>query len=156
MFDNDFDEKLSDFLRAQCFISKDVLKIFKWLIEYEQDSLRKIIIKAIKKGIKNDYKDKNIEHILDLNNYLLDFFILLENILYEISSNDFNSDLDRKLLSIIDKFDSNQYNIDDIESSISKVNNDKNVNKSNEQLKSLLCKELLKRWRPAKKEYDNN
>jgi hypothetical protein len=149
MFD---DEKFNNVFKAQCFISKDVIRIFKWLMEYEPEALKKIIIKAINKGIKND-KDLVHQDPATLNNYILDFFIMLENIFYEILTDSMsNSELDKKLLSIIDQFDLNSYNLDDVELSILKVNNDKNLKKSNEQLKSILCKEILKRWKPAKKD----
>lgn len=140
----------------QFVVSYELLQLLRWLLRFEQESLKKLIIKAINSDFQSKNNEKN-SAILDsdleqeIQLAIIDFFTMLEILLYEsMDENKIKSVLHKKLIPAINNVDSNVYNnydIDTLNASIAKVKN--NLNDKN-NVKEVFCKELLKRWKPSK------
>lgn len=138
---------------SQFVMSYEILHLLKWLLENEQESLKKIISKSINNGLINEL---NLEHTSKthedhLQQNIIDFFSLLEILLYEVlNETEFNKLSSRNILPAIDNIDSTIFDNSIIEMSIAKATSMHKLS-SKEDMKTTLCKELLKRWRPDKK-----
>ena len=161
---SDFDNNNSNNSNNQFVISYELLQLFRWILEYEQESLKKIIQKVINSKFKDtintssvnylDYFDSNQE----LQQNVIDFFMALEMLLYEvINENEINNICHKDLIPAINSIDYRVYNNDILNASVAKAKAacSSKVGKSNVSTKKIakdiFCKELLKRWKPSKK-----
>lgn len=138
----------------QFIVSYELLQLFKWLFENEQETLKKIINKALDKGLKDKLLKRNSTNEIDqqdLQHNIVEFFILLETLIYELLSEDqFKKGLERNLIPVIDKVDSKSYDNATFQASVAKATEAWH-NNPNTNTKDVFCKELLKRWKPSKK-----
>lgn len=138
---------------TQFMMSYEILHLLKWLLANEQEALKKIIIKSVNNGLMDEldieHSSKNNEEHLQQN--IIDFFSLLEILFYEVlNESKFNKQSNRNILPMINNIDSTIFDSSAVEMSIAKATSMHKLN-SKEDLKTILCKELLKRWRPDKK-----
>lgn len=136
-------------------ISLELLHLLKWILENEPGILKNIITHALENGLYENIKNK---HSLtaqysseELQNHVVEFFSLLEALLLEsLYEDEAQQTLQRALIPAIKYIDTHTCDQVSIASSIAKATN-AYPQKSKEALKEILCKELLKRWKPHKK-----
>ncbi|MFA6065947.1 MAG: hypothetical protein WC707_02080 [Candidatus Babeliaceae bacterium] len=139
-------------------ISYELLQLLLWLLDHEQESLKKLIYKALGHGLEKKLRmlkghSSTPEHQApqELQQSIIDFFSLLELLMIEtMDEHTFDDVMQRSMLPEIDNIDTHMYESDTIHSSIAKATSAAKNNKG-ESPKDVLYKELLKRWKPAKK-----
>ena len=83
---------------------------------------------------------------------MLDFFAMLEELLIEsLDEQAVENALEKNLMPAIDQIDSSVCDDATVRFSIEKATSKREKNKSPQHLKETLLKELLKRWKPRKK-----
>ncbi len=138
----------------QFVVSYELLLLFRWLLENEEESLKKLINKALHNGFYNEidtiplsYEEESQN---ELQHTLVDFFSLLETLLYELmSENEVKRVMQRSLIPAIDQIDATACDNNAMAISIAKATSAYEANPHADP-KDILCKELLKRWKPAK------
>jgi hypothetical protein len=156
----------SDFNNDEHFVvSYELLKLLQWLLIHEQDALKKLIMSALAQGLKYELSgvpddaattamdQANPESIEDLQENILDFFTLLEVILHEtMTEQHANTHIQKTMIPAINHIDTSTCDMTSVALSVEKATAAV-VNKTGENPKDVLCKELLKRWKPTKKPY---
>jgi len=135
----------------QLVLSYELLQLLEWLIEHEAESLKKIVKRALSKGLSKKLKSRELPNAGVIQGSVIDFLELLEILLFESNHEVSVSDVIRKnLMPAIDHIDTSNFNAATVESSaaIASVKKEKNPSENAEEL---LFKELLKRWKPKKK-----
>lgn len=136
----------------QFVISYELLELFKWLLDHEQEGVKKLVDKALRNGLNNQLhmqytKNPSQE---DLQRNIIDFFMLLETILYEsINEDEVRKIMQRNLLPAIDHIDSRAYDNPTLSATIARATMTAE-NHPERNAKDILCRELLKRWKPKK------
>jgi hypothetical protein len=164
----------SDFNDEHFVVSYELLKLFQWLLVHEQEALKKLVVNALAQGLKYELADshdvsdcnKTItdsatethrehteEEAEDLQEGMVDFFTLLEMILHETMTEDeATAILQRTMIPSIYHIDTNACDSTSVALSVEKATAAVQ-NNTGENPKDVLCKELLKRWKPTKKPY---
>ena len=135
----------------QLVLSYELLQLLEWLIEHEAESLKKIVKRALSKGLSKKLKSRELPNANIIQGNVIDFLELLEILLFESNHEVSVSDVIRKnLMPAIDQIDTSNFNAATVESSaaVASVKKEKNPSENAEEL---LFKELLKRWKPKKK-----
>jgi hypothetical protein len=144
-FDND---------NNQFVVSYELLQLFRWLFEHEQETLKKLMGRALRNGLHEKlYMHLTAEPEItdDLQQSIVDLFALLETLLYElINENEVQKVVQRNLIPALDHIDSTACDITLLTVSAAKATAVLEEN-PHEDPKDILCKELLKRWKPSKK-----
>lgn len=152
----------NDFMDNQQFVvSYELLQLLEWLSQYEHEALKKMIHRAFQHGLGHELtiharktaRDK--EHSGErMKQNVVDFFSLLEILMSEIMQEKETSHvLTKSMISAIDKVDTRMYDPASIERSVAKACSA--PKKTGENPHEVLYKELLKRWKPAKKAFLN-
>ena len=142
----------------QFVVSYELLQLLQWLIDYEQESIKKLITRSLHNGLQNQLNSplrdlRNPHNIEELQQNVVDFFALFEAMMLEIVNEDeVTNVLQRTMLPAIDHIDSSMCDNNTVAVSIAKARSAME-NKTGENPKDVLCKELLKRWKPSKKPY---
>lgn len=136
-------------------ISYELLQLLQWLLENEQESLKKIIHKALGQGLEKKLQTLKSAHHeqngQELQQNIIDFFSLLEILMTEtINEHNFDDIMQRSMIPEIDHIDMHMYESDAVNSSIAKATSAAKSNKG-QNPQEVLYKELLRRWKPAKK-----
>ena len=141
------EQKLAD----QLVLSYELLQLLEWLIENEAESIKKIIKRALSKGLTKKLKSHDAINTNTIQGNVIDFLELMEILLYEANHEVNVSDVIRKnLMPAIDHIDTSNFNAATVESSAAIASTKKEKNPQ-EDAQELLFKELLKRWKPKKK-----
>jgi len=138
-------------------VSYELLQILQWFLEHEQEALKDLLAYALSNGLQGELERvariKNNQHDLHpLKGSIVDFFSLIEALVYEIKhEQDTQQVTQRALVPMIDKIDrAHCADQSAMKISIAKATAAaQNIRGSNP--KEVLCKELLKRWKPSKK-----
>ena len=136
----------------QLVLSYELLQLLEWLMEHEADSLKRIIKRALSKGLDKELKRRPESYQShELQGNIIDFLELLEILLVESGHETSVDNVVRKnLLPAIDQIDTASFGSGLLESSATIATTKKEKNpQANAQ--ELLFKELLKRWKPKKK-----
>ena len=141
----------------QIVLSYELLQLMDWLMQYEAEGLKKLISKAFKRGLS-----RNFNRTVDSQNLsalssdtVANFISLLELLLVETGAEQASqSSLNRDLLPELDHIDLSSCHYSVIQSSAESAFSKKEKNPS-ENTQELLYKELLKRWKPHKKQPEN-
>jgi len=147
--------ELEQDIHTQFVLSYELLCLLRWLTDHNEEKLKKIVKKAINsegllKEIKqlDNHQPNNAE---DVQHSIIDFFGMLESILLETLNEQVDKHArEQNLMPAIDQIDAAV--CDDatvrfsLEKTASKIDNNPNIN-----AKEQLFKELLKRWKPHKK-----
>ncbi len=149
-------KKISNFDENQLVISHELLQLLAWLCEKEQESLKKLVTKAMTHGLSDrihsipkNLTDHDFEH---LQQNITDFFGLLEILLVEVGQEDeVKSIVERGLLPALDQIDTSICDKNTVALSVAKATALGHKNQSKEFAKQTLFKEILKRWKPVKK-----
>lgn len=136
----------------QFVISPELLELFKWLLEYEQDALKKLIDKSLRHGLHNQlYSQFGKQQCAEeLQRNIIDFFVIMETILYEsMHEDEGRKAVQRTLLPAIDRIDAKAYDNSTLNTTIARATVTAE-NHPERNPKEILCKELLRRWKPKK------
>lgn len=139
----------------QFYISQELLCLLQWMIEHNTGTLKKIIIKALASGLKNEIqKTEQFSEMLvseDVQYSIIEFFGTLETLLLEtINEQAVQKVLESNLMPAIDHIDTTMCSDATVRSSIEKATH-KIEDNPKENPQDLLLKELLKQWKPNKK-----
>jgi hypothetical protein len=143
-FDND---------NNQFVVSHELLELFRWLFEHEQEHLKKLISRALRDGFHQQlqHKSEGYDTPEELQQSVVDFFALLETLLYElVNETEVQKVIQRNLLPALDHIDSTVCDDNIVAMSAAKVTSMLEDDPLQDP-KTALCKELLKRWKPSKK-----
>ena len=141
---------------TQFVLSYELLALLRWLVEHDAEKLKKLIVKALASGLKDDVlrarQGRTEEQTLDeIQHGILDFFGLLEVLLHEaMSESAVQTAMQKNLMPAIEQIDSAICDDATLRSSLEKVTSKIELN-PDENAKELLFKELLKRWKPQNK-----
>ena len=140
----------------QFVLSYELICLLQWLMEHDAGKLKTIITKALSSGLKNQIQKEstlveNPTDLEDIQESIIDFFGMLEALLLEsINELAVKKALEKNLLPSIDKIDSTICDNATVQFSVEKATSDIDRNPQ-ENPKELLFKELLRRWKPNKK-----
>lgn len=136
----------------QFVVSSELLKLLEWLIDYEHEGLKKLIKRAVEQGlIKPNMPKQQAHEPEEIQQNIVEFFTLLDILLQEtIQEQSTQELLERSLIPAINCFDKTMYDSTTMATSIAKAAAVVDKSKG-ETPKEVLCKELLKRWKPHKK-----
>lgn len=72
-------------LEQQFVVSKELIQLLKWLVEHEPDNMKKVVQQALEDGLQDDIQSEDRDASNeDMQQSIVDFFSLIENILYEV------------------------------------------------------------------------
>ena len=139
----------------QFVVSYELLALLHWLIEHEADKLKKIISKTYRAGLHNEiHKIDSIsptQPTNEIQSTIIEFFSLLEALLLEsINEKAVQKVVEKNLMPTIDQIDSSVCDSAMVRFSIEKATSTMDLNPK-EDPQDVLYKELLKRWKPSKK-----
>ena len=139
------------FDRYQFVISSELLQLLEWLIDHEQENLKKLIKRAVQQDFIT-YKNGHVQNRSDdLQQSIIDFFILVDMLLHDALHEDEAQDaLQRALIPALNHLDKNMYDSQSVETSIAKARAAATDPRGKDP-KEILFKELLRRWKPSKK-----
>lgn len=140
---------------TQCELSYELLYLLKWLVEHESSALKKLVQRAVARGLKNQCNqhdsplsttaDAQAQHsiieLLDLLDYFLEDALAQENMRQAQVQN---------LIPAINKIDSEAYDSTTMRYSIDKATTQIEQHPE-ENARNLLFKEILKNWKPHKR-----
>jgi len=139
----------------QFVISYELVALLRWLIEYDIDKFKKIITKSYSAGLKDDiHRIQNKQEevtIEDIHFTILEFLSMLDSLIHDtISEKVTQRAVEKNLMPTIEHIDSTICDDATVRSSIERAtaNSDKHPH---ENPRTVLYKELLKRWKPNKK-----
>lgn len=149
MFDHD------DFFSAgQFVISYELIALLNWFIAHEDKVLTKLVRRAVQDGIK--YSVHNEPHLSHTElsqkaqQTIIDFFTILESHMIDALDKDtVQHAIAKNLLPAIDQIDTTACDPLAMRKSIEKATHAHEA-QTQEQAKELLCKELLRHWKPTK------
>ncbi len=140
----------------QMNISYELLMLLQWMLEHEQESLKKLIGKALQHGLRQQLEAvttqrERQEAAAELQDSIIDFFMLLETHIGTLMQDDHTQEvIQRNMLPALKQVDARTYAHGVLQTSIAKAEAAFcKTDKGNP--KEILCKELLKRWKPGKK-----
>jgi uncharacterized membrane protein len=143
----------------QFVISYELLALLRWLIEHDTDKLKKIITKAQKTGLHGEItkieNNKESQSLDDIHLTIVEFFGLLESLLIEsMNEKVVEKAIEKNLMPAIDHIDSSICDDATVRFSVEKATSKMDHNPE-EDPQDVLYKELLKRWKPSKKNLIN-
>ncbi len=143
--------------RGHLVLSHNLLKLLQWIVDYESETLKQVVIRAVKQGFPQNYMPENetIElHIADetLQQTVSEFLGLIDTLLAESMQDQSETRfMQRNLIPVLDHIDSAICDEQMVQNSIERANSKLNAH-PNTTLQELVLQELLKQWKPAKKE----
>lgn len=152
-------EEFTDTQHTQFVLSYELLCLFRWLAEHDIDKLQKIISAAVASGLHEDIKkvrssQNNNLALEEMQGGIIDFFSLLESLLLDAIKDTVTKQArQKKIMPAIDHIDSTICDDETVQFSLEKAMAKDGA--STEQTKEVLFKELLKRWKPHKKNLFN-
>lgn len=139
----------------QLELSYELLYLLAWLSHYEVPALKKMIDRAVKQGLKQEYFD--IDPAISDFEFgaaqmsIVDFFAVLEELLIEsINEDNIKKITQANLTPTLEKIDGTAYDTEMVQYSVEKATA-KMAHKPEANPREILLKELLKRWKPQKK-----
>lgn len=142
------------FENSQFVVSYELLQLLQWLIDHEPDAMKNIITVALNNGLDEQISSsisQQQQSNEELQQSVVDFFALLETLMHEaLFEEDRNINQQRSILPEIDHIDIQACDKNTVAMSAAKasaiIENNNQVN-----AKDILCRELLKHWKPYKK-----
>lgn len=139
----------------QFAVSYELLCLLRWLVEHDSDRLKKMVSRAVAKGLNEKiqhiqaYDDQ--EALEDAHDNMIEFFSTLESLLIEtIQEQSVQNNVQKGLIPVIEYIDSTACEDSLVQESIEKVHTQLSC-KSNENVQEVFLKEMLKNWKPVKK-----
>jgi hypothetical protein len=148
----EFQEKSDQFI-----ISHELLCLLRWLMDNDPDRIKKIITRALSRGLREELQ--NLNHTTDTDAIeeaqlnMLEFFGMLESLLAEaLQEQAVQQVIDKGLMPAIDHIDPSACDDNALNYGIEKANAKLQRSTSKEKPQDVLLKEILKQWKPAKKQ----
>ena len=142
-----FDDTTSD---RQVVVSLELVKLIEWILEHENEGLRRLINRAVFKGMISNRPSQDFESLDDMNQYIVDFLAKMESFLDKAVEKQVMKNVQKNdILPAVRYIDTTSCDTSLIEQTLERITN-KLPNPTNESPKELLIKELLKRWNPGK------
>lgn len=139
----------------QFVVSFELLQLLEWLMEHHPEEIKKIINRSLSQGLAAQIQraDDIIEGytLQDMQDSILDFFNLLEVLLIEsLGERQEDKKLQAELIPTINHIDKTSCDFTTLSTSIEKATT-KISKHPHENPQTILFRELLKNWKPAKK-----
>jgi len=140
----------------QFVLSYELICLLQWIMEHDSHKVKAIVSKALASGLKERLRkdtqfDTNVETLEDIQEGIIDFFGMLESLLLEsLNEHALQKAVEKDLLPSIDQIDSTVCDDSTVRFSVEKATSDIE-NNPQENPKELLFKELLRHWKPSKK-----
>lgn len=138
---------------SQFVVSYELLELIAWLVEHEQETLKKIVTRALRNGLLERLAHAPSQSTLsheELHYTVADFFTIMEELLTQLASEQETTELlHRNLVPSLKQVDTTACDADTIARCGEKASAEALTQDSN-TAKELFCKELLKRWKPDK------
>jgi len=137
----------------QFIISQELICLLKWLVENEGGHIKRAIKKSLSSGLNN--RLKKVEHneqfnLEDAQQSIIDFFCMLEQTMLDsLNEQAVKHAVEKNLIPAIEHIDSTICDDAMIRFSIERAST--KGKKSKESPQELFFKEILKRWKPRKK-----
>jgi hypothetical protein len=145
----DFDSNNDQFT-----ISVELLRLMQWIIEHDQEGLKRLMSRALSRGLNkkiNSAQDAVTESSESAHHSIIDFFLLMEAILIEtVNENAVKDVLQRNLIPSVNRIDTTECDTDTVRFSLERATSKMQMNPQ-ESPRDLLLKELIKNWKPNKK-----
>ncbi len=146
-------------MNNQFVLSYELLVLLRWLIDNDENKIKKIIGNALKSGLQEELQlldnTENLSELSELQHSITDFLGVMEALLLETSSEHIKEKArQQKLLPSLDQIDTTLCDDTTVRFSVEKATAELAENPS-ANAKELLYKELLKRWQPADKNLKN-
>lgn len=141
---------------GHCLLSYELLLLLEWLIEHDKEKFKTIIDKALRSGLRQKLATKDTpeytQEVKEQAHYtIIDFFGLLENALADsLQKTTTTSDSEKKLLSTLQHLDATTCDKEALRGTIAKTATKLQENPC-DNAQQLLFEELLKSWKPGKK-----
>ena len=137
---------------SQFALSYELLHLLQWLGKHDAHRLKKLITKAIANGLHDEMQRfdalSNQQNVQDMHNNMIDFFELLDELLFDAINEHVEKKARQKnLLPTIDHIDTSMCDNETVRFSIEKATK-KLDHYPNTNAKEQLYKELLKKWKP--------
>lgn len=135
-------------------LTLELLHLLSWLAEHETAALKKIIVKALKNGLKDqifqyDGEERGISQ--SVQNGFMDFFDTMDELLLEsLHNQEVENKIVQELLPAVQQLDTAVCDDDTVQSSIENTAM-KLEHQPDRNPQETLFKELLKQWKPHKK-----
>lgn len=149
-------DPLDEAMNAQFELSYELLHFIRWLLEQESEhkTLKVIIKKALIAGLKNATVNaankNNSEEIQQLQYGLIEFFALLDTLLYEAMHEEtLQKVTQKKLKETIQQIDGKLCDDGTLHDTITKTT-DELERFPEKSAKTILFETLIKQWRPTK------
>ncbi len=143
----------------QFVISYELICLLRWLSEHEGAQLKRIIKKSLSCGLnKHIQKNEqaNLFNLEEAQQSIVEFFCLLENILLDsLNEEAVKHALEKNLIPALEHIDSTVCDDAMVRFSVERASS-KSTADSKESPQELFFKEILKRWKPSKKNIHNN
>jgi hypothetical protein len=141
---------------AQFALSYELLHLLRWLEQHDTEKLKKIVSKAVAHGLHDEIQKTsamiNQSILEDMHHSIINFFELLDIILADtINEHVEKKAREKNLLPTLDHFDASLLDQNIVRSSLEKTTK-KLDSHPHINAKDQLCKELLKKWKPANKQ----
>lgn len=133
-------------------ISYELLALLEWLMEHEEAAVMNIIKSALTRGLSPNKVAHAMSHgdDPDLQNVIVDFLAYLDLLLHEaVNEDEVDHVVQRTLIPSINHIDKRMLDEAAMNTSIAKAQAAAWKHSSYET-KTILCKELLRRWKPGK------
>lgn len=138
----------------QFTISVELLNLMQWIIENDQEGLKRLIGRALSRGLQSKLQtqQESPADTTERAHYsIIDFFLLMEALLIE-SSNEATTknSLLHHMIPSVNRIDAAAFDSKTVRFSLEQATNkmQKNPQKNPQEL---LIKELIKNWKPSKK-----
>lgn len=144
----------------QFTISYELLCLLRWLSQHDMDKLKKLVSRALDNGLKEDIKkieayskvNSESEMLDEVHHSILEFFTVMESLLLVALHEDTaKKAIKQNLMPAIDHIDANACDEETVRFSVEKATT-KAEQKPDQNAQELLFEELLKRWKPSKKQ----
>ena len=137
----------------QFTVSFELLHLMQWLVEHDPEGLKRLIARALTQGLqeKINHSQGEQQHPDNMQNNIVDFLLLLEALLFEaINEHSVKSVLQRNLIPSVNRIDAAACDNSTVRFSLERATSQMQLNPQ-ENPRDLLMKELIKRWKPHKK-----
>lgn len=134
-------------------VSDELLTVIAWLVTYEQETLKKILVNAMQNGLQEALTQTSEQNkalsAQEIQSTIFDLFTLLEELAHEVQhESEATTFVQRSLVPAINRIDMSSCNEEIVSISAAKATA---AAGSGANAKEVLCRELLRRWKPAKK-----
>lgn len=138
-------------------VSHELLNLLEWLVNHEQENIKKLIRCAVKHGfeIKNapaPGAGDNEAETRELQTAIVNFLGLIDIILQDtVNEDDVEGVLQRSMIPALKNIDIAEHDSSSIATSVARATQAASTKTAAVDSKDIFCRELLRRWKPHKK-----